>query len=188
VQLANFQSPAKVPGAGDGWARLREAQVKALSIPKTGMALAIDIGEAGDIHPKNKQDVGGRLALWALRNDYGQTNLVCSGPLYKALTITGNVACVQFDHVGSGLMVGKKTGPGPAIEEQGGKLKQFAIAGADKKWFWADAEIAGLTVRVSSTNVPVPVAVRYAFAQNPAGCNLYNKDGLPASPFRTDEW
>ncbi|KAB2640978.1 MAG: sialate O-acetylesterase [Verrucomicrobia bacterium] len=191
AQLANFQAASEEPAGGDGWSKVRAAQTKSLAIPNTGMAVIIDtvpLAEKGDIHPKNKFDVGMRLARWALNRDYGQKQLEVSGPLFKALTIDGGKACLAFDHVGAGLMVGKKEGRNPTLEDKGGKLARFAIAGEDKKWVWADAVIVGKTVVVSSAAVPQPVAVRYAFTMNPDGCNLYNKDGLPASPFRTDAW
>ena len=191
VQLANFQAAAQNPAGGDGWAKLREAQTKSLSIPNTGMAVIIDtvpLAEKDDIHPKNKYDVGMRLAQWALNRDYGQKQLEVSGPLFTALTIEGSKARLAFDHVGTGLMVGKKEGRNPTLEDKGGKLARFSIAGEDKKWVWADAVIEGKTVVVSSPAVTQPVAVRYAFTMNPDGCNLYNKEGLPASPFRTDAW
>jgi len=188
VQLANFQKPNDDPAGGDGWARLREAQVQSLGIPHTGMAVIIDIGEANDIHPRNKQDVGWRLAQWALHQTYGKKELVPSGPLYASHKAEGGSIRVAFHHVGGGLMVGAKTGLEPTTEVANGKLERFAIAGADKKWVWADAKIDGETVVVSSPSVPEPVAVRYAFSMNPVGANLYNKDGMPASPFRTDNW
>lgn len=188
VQLANFQksNPDK-PEGGDAWTRLREAQLKALSIPNTGMAVTIDIGEAGTVHPTNKLDVGRRLALWALAKDYGK-DVVYSGPLYKSHTVEGGKIRITFDHVGHGLCVGEKAGIAPFSENPTAKLKYFAIAGEDRKWRWAEAVIDGDTVVVSNSEVPNPVAVRYAFAFNPEGANLYNKDGLPASPFRTDSW
>ena len=186
VQLANFQAPSRKPEGGDGWARVREAQTACLDIPHTGMAVIIDIGMAGNIHPKNKQDVGERLALWALAKDYGKKDLVYSGPQFKSMKVDGGKIVVSFDHVGGGLMVGEKEGLAPTKEVKDGELKQFAIAGADKKWVWAKAEIQGETVVVSSDEVAKPVAVRYAFSMNPEGCNLYNKEGLPAVPFRTD--
>ena len=191
VQLANYQQPTNDPAGGNGWARLRNAQRKALDIPGTGMAVIIDIGEAGDIHPKNKQDVGHRLALWALAKTYGRDGLVYSGPLFKSLEIDGEKAIVRFEDfsVGSGLMAGVKDGREPTAEDPDGKLKGFAIAGEDKQWKWADAVIDGDTIVVSSPDVPAPVAVRYAFRQTPAGnANLYNREGLPASPFRSDSW
>lgn len=191
VQLANFQAVSEDPAGGNGWAKLREAQTKSLGIPNTGMAVIIDtvpLAEAGDIHPKNKYDVGLRLARWALARDYGQKNVEASGPLFKALKVDGNKIRLAFDHTGAGLMVGSKDGRNPAVENPQGKIKRFAIAGADKKWFWADAVIDGNLVVVSSPEVKEPVAVRYAFQMNPDGANLYNRDGLPASPFRTDDW
>ena len=187
VQLANFQRPNPNPAGGDGWARVRDAQTAVLSVPKTGMAVIIDIGMARDIHPKNKQDVGKRLALWALAKDYGK-KVVYSGPMYKGMKCQGKTISLAFDHVGGGLIVGKKEGLAPTKEVPGGALKHFAIAGADKKWAWADAKIVGDTVVLSSDEVPAPVAVRYAYSMNPEGCNLYNKEGLPAVPFRTDKW
>jgi sialate O-acetylesterase len=174
VQLANFMARAPQPSEHP-WAELREAQLMALELPNTGMAVAIDIGDAEDIHPKNKQEVGRRLALNALKLVYGK-DVVYSGPIYKSMTAEGNKIRIAFDHTGGGLVAKDK-----------GKLLGFAIAGADKKWVWADAVISGDKVIVSSDYVPQPVAVRYAWAANPL-CNLYNKEGLPASPFRTDDW
>jgi sialate O-acetylesterase len=152
------------------------------------MAVIIDIGEAGDIHPRNKQDVGSRLAQWALHQTYGKKDIVPSGPLYKSHKVEGHAIRVSFDDVGGGLMVGTKNGLEPTEEIKGGELARFAIAGADKKWHWAEATIDGKDVVVKSPDVSSPVAVRYAFSMNPTGANLYNKEGLPASPFRTDDW
>lgn len=186
VQLANFQKESDKPEGGDGWAKLREAQTKALDIPGTGMAVITDIGAANDIHPRNKQDVGWRLAQWALHQTYGQKNLVPSGPLYKSHKVEGNAIRLSFDHVGSGLIVGNKNGLEPTAEVKDGKLEHFSISGKDNKWVWADAKIDGETVVVESKEVSEPVAVRYGFTMNPAKANLYNKEGLPAGPFRTD--
>ena len=193
VQLASFQAKTTDPAGGGGFAGVRNEQLLAAkSIPNTGLAVAIDIGNAKDIHPKNKYDVGYRLSLWARRDVYGEKDLVVSGPIYRELKIEGDKARIIFDHVGSGLFVGKKGPNTPGVmptAESDGKLRGFAIAGADKKWFWAEAVIDGNDVVVSSKDVPAPVAVRYAFRDNPMGdCNLYNKEGLPASPFRTDNW
>lgn len=191
VQLASFQNPTDDPAGGDGWARLREAQRHALTIPRTGMAVIIDtvpLEARADIHPRNKFDVGARLARWALHHDYGKRDVIPSGPLFKAVSFAGGKARVEFDHVGGGLMVGRKQGREPAVEQSGTALKRFAIAGEDKKWHWAEAVIDGGAVVVSSPAVPAPVAVRYAFSMNPDGANLYNRAGLPASPFRTDDW
>jgi sialate O-acetylesterase len=155
------------------------------------MAVAIDLADAhnpNDIHPRNKQDVGGRLAQWALHQTYGRKDLVPTGPLYKSHTIKENAIHLSFDHVGKGLMVGKKAKLEPTAEVKGGKLEHFAIAGEDKKWFWAEATIDGETVVVKSSDVPKPVAVRYGYTMNPAKANLYNKEGIPAIPFRTDSW
>jgi len=188
VQLANFQNPNDNPEGGDGWAKLREAQRKSLNIKHTGMAVIIDIGEAGDIHPRNKQDVGSRLAQWALNQTYGMKDVVPSGPLYKSHKVEGSSIRVAFDHVGGGLVVGKKDGLAPLQVIKDGKLERFAIAGADKKWHWAEATIDGGDVVVKSSEVAEPVAVRYAYSMNPTGANLYNIEGIPASPFRTDDW
>jgi sialate O-acetylesterase len=188
VQLANFQKPTEDPAGGDGWARIRDAQKQCLGIPNTGMAVIIDIGQANDIHPRNKQDVGARLALWALAKEYGRKDVVCSGPLYKAHKVEGNSIRIEFDDTGGALMVGRKNGLEPTAEDPEAKLTWFAIAGEDRKWHWADAKIDGETVVVSCPDVPNPVAVRYAYAMNPQGCNLYNRAGLPAAPFRTDDW
>lgn len=183
VQLANFQQPSDNP-AGGGWGPVREGQRRALAEPNTGMAVIIDIGEAGDIHPKNKQDVGKRLALWALANDYGQDR-VYSGPLYKNHQVDGNRVIIEFDHVGSGLMTGKKQGLEPTQEVQGDKLNRFTIRDRNGQWHWADAKIEGNTVVVTAEGVDKPTAVRYGYESNPVGANLYNKEGLPASPFST---
>ncbi|MDA1053905.1 MAG: sialate O-acetylesterase [Planctomycetota bacterium] len=188
VQLADFQQPTDSPEGGDGWARLREAQRKALNIKHTGMAVIIDIGQANDIHPRNKQDVGWRLAQWALNQTYGKTDLVPSGPLFKSHKVEDNAIRLTFDNEGGGLIVGKKEGLEPTQQVKDGKLQRFAIAGADKKWHWAEATIDGGDVVVKSAEVAEPVAVRYAYSMNPAGANLYNKEGIPASPFRTDDW
>jgi sialate O-acetylesterase len=188
VQVANYSQDANKPEGGDRWAKLRDAQKKSLGLPNTGMAVTIDIGETSNIHPKNKQDVGARLAQWALHQTYGRKALVPSGPLYKSHRVAGNQVRIQFDHVGSGLMVGKKDGLAPTRLIANGKLARFSIAGADKKWVWADAVISGNEIIVSSPKVARPVAVRYAFTTNPLGANLYNREGLPASPFRTDDW
>ncbi|MEC7500923.1 MAG: sialate O-acetylesterase [Planctomycetota bacterium] len=187
VQLANWQAPTEDPAGGDGWSLIREAQRKTLEIPYTGMAVIIDIGEAGDIHPRNKQDVGARLARWGLRDVYGKET-VPSGPLLKSAVPEGSTMRITFDHVGQGLMVGKKSGLEQATEMRGAPLQRFAVAGKDRIWHWANASIDGDSVVVSSPQVKAPVAVRYAFSMNPEGANLYNRDGLPASPFRTDDW
>lgn len=174
VQLANFGPPAEQP-AEAGWADLRESQAAALPLPNTAMAVAIDIGDVKDIHPKNKQDVGRRLALAARGTVYGE-NVVYSGPTYREMQIDGAAIRLRFDHVGGGLVA------------KDGALKQFAIAGVDKKFVWAEARIDGNVVVVRSDAVAQPVAVRYAWHANPAGCNLYNAAGLPAAPFRTEDW
>ena len=188
VQLASIGPPDPNNAAGgNGWPRLREAQLQTLAVTNTGMAVTIDIGDAGDIHPRNKQDVGVRLARWALARDY-KLNCVPSGPLFKGFSVQERGILLSFDFVGAGLMAGEKQAQAPVKELAGGKLGGFAVAGADKAWQWADAVISGSNVLVSCAKIPRPVAVRYAWQQNPSGANLYNKDGLPASPFRTDNW
>jgi sialate O-acetylesterase len=173
VQLPNYMDPQKEPVESDSWAELREAQLlTAATVPNTGMAVTIDIGEAGTVHPTNKQDVGRRLALIALATQYGKHEEY-SGPRYRAMAVEGKSIRLTFDHLGGGMLA------------QGGKLAGFAIAGADKRFVWADATIEGKTIVVSAPQVEQPVAVRYDWANNPAG-NLYNQAGLPASPFRTD--
>ena len=174
VQLANFRK-APVKPENSTWPVVRESQNKTLALPNTGTGLAIDVGDAKDIHPKNKQEVGRRLALAARAVAYGET-LVYAGPTYKSMKVEGDTIRISFDHIGGGL------------KAKGGELKQFAIAGQDKKFVWAKAKIDGDTVVVKAEEIKNPVAVRYAWACNPEGCNLYNKEGLPANPFRTDTW
>jgi len=194
VQLASFTAKTTDPAGGNGYARIRNAERIAAQtmIPKSGLAVAIDIGNDSDIHPKNKFDVGHRLALWARRDVYGEKNLVVSGPLYKGMAVEGGKIRISFEYTGSGLMAADKgpDTPGVApVPSADGVLKGFAVAGADRKWFWAKAEISGRDVVVYADEIKEPVAVRYAHRANPMGdCNLYNKEGLPASPFRTDDW
>ncbi len=187
VQLANWQKPNESPEGGDGWAYFRDAQRRCLTISHTGMASAVDVGDADDLHPKNKFDVGERLARIALANQYGKP-METSGPLIREVVIEGAVARIRFDHVGAGLMVGRKAGRNAAEEVSLGTLAGFAIAGADKQWRWANARIDGETVVCTHPAIERPLHLRYGFSMNPANANLYNRDGLPASPFRTDDW
>lgn len=179
VQLANFRQPTTEPGDNDPWPLLQDRMRLVLdTTPGTGMAIINDVGEADDIHPKNKHDVGKRLALWALARDYGKKLVAWSGPLYRDAEFGESAVTVSFDQVGKGLEV-----------RDGGELKRFEIAGKDKVWHWAKAKIEGEdTVVVSSPEVGAPAAVRYAWAANPEGANLVNSEGLPASVFRTDDW
>jgi len=175
VQLAGFMETKDQPSES-GWAELRQAQLKTLTVPNTAMAVIIDLGEWNDIHPLNKEDVGKRLALAAQKLAYGDENVVYSGPIYQSMKIEGNKIILTFTNIGGGLLA-----------KGDGQLRYFAIAGADKKFVWAKAEIKGNKIIVWNDYVTNPVAVRYAWADNPEGANLYNKEGLPASSFRTDE-
>jgi sialate O-acetylesterase len=173
VQLPNFMDANYLPSESN-WAIVRESQLKTLSVPNTAMAVAIDLGEWNDIHPDNKKDVGERLALAAEKIAYGE-NIVYSGPIYQSSKIEGNKIIISFSQTGSGL-----------IANDSEELSEFAIAGADKKFAWAKAKIDSNTVIVWNDSVSNPVYVRYAWADNPVNPNLFNKEGLPASPFRTD--
>jgi sialate O-acetylesterase len=185
VQLASMgESPTDKPECGDGRAAIRNAQMEALSIPNTGMAVAIDIGEKKE-HPKNKYDVGLRLAAWALNKAYDKKDVVPSGPLYKAQVIEGNTIRVKFDYAQNGLMLANKDGYDPPVPTPDAAMPWLSIQAKDGTWHWAEGKIDGDDLIVSSKEVTEPVAVRYAYTQFPAGCNLYNKDGLPASPFST---
>jgi sialate O-acetylesterase len=176
VQLPNFMEPKKQPSESN-WVLLREAQLETLSLPNTGMAVTIDIGEWNDVHPVDKKDVGKRLALAAEKIAYGDNNIVYSGPIYKSMKIDGNKITISFMHTDSGLMAKGNSEPGC-----------FAIAGKDMHFVWAKAKIVGNKVVVWSNHISYPVAVRYAWADDPVGAKLYNDEGLPASPFRTDDW
>lgn len=177
VQLASFNASNGNTEKGSGWAELREAQTATLSLPNTGMAVTMDIGQSKDIHPRNKQDVGARLAAIALNNIYG-IKMEFSGPLYQSFTTEGNKIVVSFTHAGKGLLV----------KDKYGYLKGFEIAGADKKFYYAKADVKDNQVIVYSDSVANPVAVRYGWADDMPEVNLYNRDGFPASPFRTDTW
>ncbi|MBZ4192396.1 sialate O-acetylesterase [Niabella beijingensis] len=172
VQLANFMKRSETPAAS-AWAELREAQLMTTGLPHTGMATIIDIGDAGDIHPKNKQEVGRRLALIALNKDY-KKKVEYSGPLYKSQQINNGQIILTFDHAAG-------------MKAAGEKLTGFAIAGTDQQFHWADAVVKGNTIIVTAAAVKQPVAVRYAWGDNPEA-NLVNSAGLPAAPFRTDRW
>jgi len=177
VQLANFMKADSIPQES-AWAELREAQTMTLSLPNTGMAVITDVGDALDIHPKDKQTVGNRLALSALKAAYKQ-EILFTGPVYKAMTINGNRVTITFDQTGDGLK----------IKDKYGYLKGFALAGEDHKFYWAAGNLTGKnTIEVSSPEVKNPVAVRYGWGNNPDDANLYNSGDLPASPFRSDTW
>jgi len=173
VQLPNYDNTLDTPPCCSGsWQHMREAQLQILDLQNTALAVTIDIGESNDLHPANKPEVAHRLALAALGSVYAQ-DIVYSGPIYKSMEIKDNAIHLNFDHIGSGLMAKE------------GKLQQFEIAGNDKKFQLADAEINDSQIIVSSKYIKSPTAVRYGWKNDPVGCNLYNKEGLPASPFRT---
>jgi sialate O-acetylesterase len=176
VQLASYGDPRSEPYNSD-WAVLRESQSAALALPNTGQAVAIDIGEAHDIHPRNKQDVGLRLALAARHVTFGE-NVEYSGPVYRRHVQRDGRIVIDFDHLSGGLVA----------RGADNRVQGFAISGADQRFVWANAVIEGDRLVVWSEQVPDPVAVRYAWADNPEGANLFNRAGLPASPFRTDDW
>jgi sialate O-acetylesterase len=173
VQLPGFMDYNYLPSESN-WAMLRESQLRSLSVPNTAMAVAIDLGEWNDIHPDNKKDVGERLALAAMKIAYGE-NIIYSGPVYKSAVINGNKIAINFTSTGGGL-----------ITNDGEEPAEFAIAGDDKKFVWAKSKIEGNTVVVWNDALQNPKFVRYAWSDNPVNPNLYNKEGLPASPFRTD--
>jgi len=173
VQLPGFMDYNYIPSESQ-WAALRESQLKSLSVPNTGMAVAIDLGEWNDIHPDNKKDVGERMAMVAEKIAYGE-NVIYSGPIFKSSETKGKEMIITFDHIGTGLITNDGEAPG-----------EFAIAGADKKFVWAKARIEGNKIIVWNDTITQPVYVRYSWADNPVHPNLYNKEGLPASPFRTD--
>jgi sialate O-acetylesterase len=176
IQLPNYRSIKAEPEESP-WSFIREAQRRtAMTTPNTGLIVTIDIGAANDIHPKNKLDVGRRMARWALKDVYGRR--LTNAPIFTKAAVKGSKVILTFNDVGAGLKI-----------RDGDKLDEFAIAGNDKKWFWADAKIVGKNkVEVSSPSVPNPLAVRYAFNSNPKHPNLTNDSGLPVSPFRTDTW
>jgi sialate O-acetylesterase len=177
VQLPNFGRPDTVPPASSGWARLRDAQSAALTLPGTAQVVAIDLGDPGDIHPRHKQPVGHRLALAALRVAYDRP-VVASGPVYRSHSVSGGRITIEFDDAGAGL----------ASRSGSESVSGFAIAGEDRGWVWAEARIDGGRVVVWSPQVPEPVAVRYAWSNSPVAPGLVNREDLPASPFRTDDW
>jgi sialate O-acetylesterase len=177
VQLASYNSNNGTSEKGSAWAELREAQTATLSLPNTGMAVTTDIGDPIDIHPRNKQDVGKRLAAIALLRTYGK-NVVDSGPTFKSFDVKENKIVIHFDNIGSGLMV----------KDKYGYLKGFEIAGSDQKFKYAKAEIQGNDIIVYHDDIRQPVAVRFGWADDASDNNLFNKEGFPAVPFRTDRW
>ena len=185
VQIAGIgESPTDQPAGGDGRAEIRNAQFEALSIPNTGMVVTLDISDRRE-HPINKHDVGLRLARWALHRDYGQKDLVPSGPLYKSHKIEGSAIRVSFDHSRNGLMLAKKDGYNAPEPTPDALMPWLSIQAKDGAWHRAVGRIDGSDLLVASESVKEPIAVRYAYTNYPIGCNLYNKDGLPAGPFST---
>lgn len=195
-QLANWNPKMDRP-VESRWAELREAQLMSLSVPDNGMAVLIDTGESKDIHPQSKDIAGQRLARIALAQTYGKA-IPFSGPIYDSMKVEGYMIRVSFQHLEAGLVARDVPPEYPVMRRTGetapllrnspnSELEGFAICGEDRNWVWADAKIDGDTVLVWSENVPAPVAVRYAWAENPT-VNLYNQVGLPASPFRTDDF
>lgn len=197
VQLASFNAGNGNSEKGSTWAELREAQTMTLSLPNTGMAVTTDIGEAKDIHPKNKQDVGKRLAAAALYNAYGRTNTIYSGPVYQSMKTEGSKVILSFNHTGKGLHANRPSKMDhPDIHAfnigRSGELTSavngFEVAGADRKFYTAEAKIENGHVVLSAANVAAPVAARYAWADDAGSANLFNSEGFPAVPFRTDQW
>jgi sialate O-acetylesterase len=174
VQLPGFMDYNYLP-AESQWAAFRDAQRKSLAVPNTGMAVAIDLGEWNDLHPDRKKEVGERLAIAAMNIAYGEKNIVPAGPLFQAAKAEGNKIILSFINTGSGL-----------VSNDGEELSEFAIAGTDKKFVWASAKIEGDKVILWNDAIANPVFVRYAWADNPVNPNLYNKEGLPASPFEAE--
>lgn len=177
VQLATFSTKGNNSNEGSGWAELREAQSMTLELPHTGMVVTTDLGNPTDIHPTNKQDVGKRMAAIALNNLYNKP-MVCNGPTYKTMEIRGNEVVLTFDHLGSGLIARDKYG----------NIKGFEMAGSDQVFYYARAFVRGNTVVVSCDQVVKPAAVRFGWVGDASDCNLFNKEGFPAVPFRTDDW
>ena len=171
VQLPNFMEVRYLPSESQ-WAELRSGQLKSLTVPNTAMVVTIDAGEWNDIHPLEKRVVGERLALAARKLAYGEEKIVSSGPTFKSVTKEGDEIIVAFDNIGSGLFI-----------KGGGDLNHFAVAGTNRKFEWADAKIENNHVVLTCKKVPDPVFIRYAWADNPESANLYNIEGLPASPF-----
>lgn len=177
VQLSSYDILKGNSNNGSMWAELREAQTMTLNLPNTGMAVTTDIGNPNDVHPTNKQDVGKRLAAIALKNDYNK-NTVCSGPTFKSMEIQGNQIIASFENTGSGL----------STPDKYGYVKGFEIAGSDQVFYYAKAQIVNNKVVIYNENVPNPVAIHFGWADDASDDNLYNMEGFPAGPFRTDEW
>jgi sialate O-acetylesterase len=177
VQLSTFGSADANSNNGSDWAELREAQAMTLSLPNTGMAVTTDVGNPADIHPKDKQDVGIRLADIALHDVYKKSGEY-TGPTYQSMKFQGNKIILTFTHTGSGLL----------IKDKSGQLNGFEMAGADKKFHGAKAIISGDKIIVSADGISLPEAVRYNWANDASAGNLFNKEQFPAAPFRTDSW
>ncbi len=175
VQLPNYMEPTPTPQLNSNWATLRYQQLKTLSVPNTGMVIAIDLGEWNDLHPENKKDISYRLSLLARKMAYGEKELIASGPIYRSMKVEGNRIIISFSNTGSGLIAKDDTA-----------LRHFAIAGSGGNYVKANAVIRKNRIEVWSDEVKKPVSVYYAWADDPENVNLYNKEGLPASPFKTE--
>lgn len=187
VQLPRFRAPQTRPSENSSWPKLREVQMQtSLDVPGVGLAVTIDTGQADTIHPTDKQDVGDRLSVLARGMAYHEP-IAAEGPIYTSMSVEGSSIRLRFANAANGLMAGSKQPLRPVVELSDAKLTGFAIAGANRRFVWANARIEGSSVVVSAPQVRAPVAVRYGWALNPS-CNLYEKSGLPASPFRTDAW
>jgi sialate O-acetylesterase len=178
VQLASFLPLKNNSLRGSAWAELRDAQLQTLKVPKTGMVVSTDVGDANSIHPLNKQAIGHRLALHALQGVYGKSDVVASGPLYRSMRVRGRRVEISFSEIGAGLFA----------KDDANHLMGFTIADQSGRFLPAEARISGNIVIVHSQKIARPKAVRYGWLDNPQEINLFNRDGLPASPFRTDNW
>ncbi|WDE96550.1 sialate O-acetylesterase [Lentisphaera profundi] len=185
-QLAQFKKPLLEPAEASTWVQIQYQQSQCMSLPNSGMAVLNDIGDAADIHPINKIDAGKRLAFWALNKSYKKEDVIHSGPTYKSHEVKANKVIITFDNTGSGLMTASKE-LHKAVQENSSPLKSFQICAADGAWQWAEAKIISSNqVEVSHAEISQPVEVRYAWASNPEGANLYNKEGLPTGLFKTE--
>lgn len=184
VQLPGYRALTDDPASSGRWEKIRLAQERALQIPHTGMSVGLDIGDLLDVHPTNKKDVGERLALWALKNDYGKKDIECSGPLFRAAKVEGEKVRLSFSHSESGLMLGRKEGTAPVEEVKDGKCPPVSVADAGGQWHWGEAALDGATLVVSLPKGAKPAIVRYGCnGMHPDNIYIYNREGLPMAPF-----